>query len=485
LILMDMSLPGMDGWSAARAIRADPDLKGIPIIGLSAHAMTSERERALAAGCDDYLTKPIDEEALFQAIEKHLNARGPMPAGASRHPGAAMARAGLSSARVLLVDDEPLNLDMLEQELAGQGLVLIKAENGQEALDRVGEDPPDLIILDLMMPVLDGFQVLRRLQENQAWRDIPVIIVSASTDMENIVRGIDLGAMDFLPKPFEPAILHARLRAGLEMKRLHDLDKEHVQTLEREMEIGREIQAGFLPRVIPQPRGWWLGAHFQAAHEVAGDFYDVFAMGDGTLALVFGDVTDKGVGSALFMALYRSLLRATILAGELGGEGLNAVDGQPDERLLRAVNLVNRYICRYHQSAMYASVFLGALNTTDGTLCYVNAGHDPPYLLRGSRIQRKMRPTGPMVGVFENSSFAVQRLRLRPGDSLVMYTDGIIDALDQAGEMLGVQGFQDLLTRPAASPAERFAATLQGVDHHMGDAGQYDDIALLMVCRQP
>jgi CheY-like chemotaxis protein len=114
---------------------------------------------------------------------------------------------------VLLVDDEPYNIDLLEQELSGLGLELIAASNGREALARVAELPPDMIFLDLMMPVMDGFGVLEALQANELWREIPVVIISASNDLVNIVRGIEMGATDFLPKPFEPAIDPVRLFA--------------------------------------------------------------------------------------------------------------------------------------------------------------------------------------------------------------------------------------------------------------------------------
>ncbi|MGD8634326.1 MAG: response regulator, partial [Anaerolineales bacterium] len=148
---------------------------------------------------------------------------------------------------ILLVDDEPLNLDLLEQELDGSGFSILTASNGQEALERVSESPPDMIFLDLMMPVMDGFTVLEKLQAHDLWRAIPVVIISAASDLENIVRAIEMGAVDFLPKPFNPAILQARLNAGLEKKRLHDLEQRYLLSLERELEIGREIQADFLP----------------------------------------------------------------------------------------------------------------------------------------------------------------------------------------------------------------------------------------------
>jgi serine phosphatase RsbU (regulator of sigma subunit) len=385
--------------------------------------------------------------------------------------------------KILLVDDEPFNLDLLEQELADLGLDIRTAENGQEALERVAEVPPDMIFLDLMMPVMDGFSVLEKLQAHEAWREIPVVIISASSDVESIVRGIEMGATDFLPKPFEPAILQARLDAGLEKKRLRDLEQRYLKSLERELEIGREIQSDFLPKEIPQPNGWTIEAHFQAAREVAGDFYDVFEIDPGKLGLLLGDVTDKGVGAAMYMALYRSLLRATMLSDTFA-EDLEAADcSAPVECLLHAVRLVNRYIVKYHDSAMLATLFYGILDTGSGELCYVNAGHDPPYLLRGNAIYKTINRTGPMVGAIEDAVFMVDALMLEPGDSLVLYSDGIPDAQTLDGEMMGGDRFRELLEQPDLVPSETFATVLTALDQHISGAGQYDDITLLMVSR--
>jgi sigma-B regulation protein RsbU (phosphoserine phosphatase) len=130
---------------------------------------------------------------------------------------------------------------------------------------------------------------LEHLKADPRWNPIPVVIVSAASDMPNVVRGIELGADDFLPKPFNPVLLHARLNAGLEKKRLRDVERRYLRSLERELEIGREIQAGFLPRRLPEPPGWEIASFFRPAREVAGDFYDVFALEDGQLALLIGD----------------------------------------------------------------------------------------------------------------------------------------------------------------------------------------------------
>jgi serine phosphatase RsbU (regulator of sigma subunit) len=364
------------------------------------------------------------------------------------------------------------------------GLDIVTAANGREALDLVAESPPDMIFLDLMMPVMDGFSALEELQTHEEWREIPVVIVSASNDLEKIVRGIEMGAVDFLPKPFEPAILQARLDAGLEKKRLRDLEQRYLKSLERELEIGREIQSGFLPTVIPQPDGWQIQAHFQAAREVAGDFYDVFEVGPGKVGLLLGDVTDKGVGSAMYMALYRTILRSSMLTDTFA-QDLDAADcATPEDCLLQAVQLANRYIFKIHDSAMLATLFFAILNTESGDLCYVNAGHDPPYLLRGNISLKQIQPTGPIIGAIEDAVYKVETLTLEQGASLVLYSDGITDAQDVAGVRFGSERFRELLQEPARIPGDTLAAVLSALDEHIEGTSQFDDVTFLMVSRE-
>src|SRR5574342_583571 len=162
----------------------------------------------------------------------------------------------MTSSKILIVDDEPFNVDYLEQELEDSDYRIMAAANGQEALEKVQAEPPDLILLDIMMPVMDGFEALSQLKANPATRDIPVIVISAHSDLQNMVKGIQLGAEDYLPKPFEPVLLHARISSSLEKKRLHDLQKLYLKGLERELVIARKIQLGFLPSELPHVPDW-------------------------------------------------------------------------------------------------------------------------------------------------------------------------------------------------------------------------------------
>jgi serine phosphatase RsbU (regulator of sigma subunit) len=389
----------------------------------------------------------------------------------------------MTNSKLLIVDDEPFNVDYLEQELEESDYKIISAVNGREALEKVQAELPDLILLDIMMPVMDGFEILKYLKANSATRDIPVIVISANNDLGNVVKGIQLGAEDYLPKPFEPVLLRARISSSLEKKHLRDMQQLYLKSLERELDIGREIQQGFLPSELPKVSGWEIAAYFKAAHEVAGDFYDAFLLPDGNLICVVGDVCDKGVGAALFMTLFRSLIRITSTTDIFtGGEGVNKLT--PTERLQHVVSITNHYIAVTHYEAnMFATLFVGIFNLQDGTLTYVNGGNEYLLIVRAGNLVAELRPTGPVVGLLAEAKFDVKETLIEKDDLLLAFTDGIPDARNSADESFGREHLLSLLNTGSVSPDKLLECIGDQVGQFIGTAKQFDDITLLAVKR--
>jgi len=200
---------------------------------------------------------------------------------------------------------------------------------------------------------------------------------------------------------------------------------------ERELKIGRKIQADFLPSELPHLDGWQIEAFFKPAYQVSGDFYDVFELAGGRYhAIVIGDVCDHGVGSALFMAVLRSMVRIFFL------QSSNTPTSQPPEELiLNTVNRTNNYIAQNHgDTGMFATMFIGLLNADSGEMFYVNCGHEPPPLIRNGQIKQVLKPTGLPVGAMEDSPYTCNIIRFEKGDYIFLYTDGVIDALDRKGK---------------------------------------------------
>jgi phosphoserine phosphatase RsbU/P len=274
---------------------------------------------------------------------------------------------------------------------------------------------------------------------------------------------------------------------------------------EREMEIGRKIQLEFLPDTLPQPIGWEVVAHFQPARVVAGDFYDLFSLSTNRIALVMADVCDKGVGAALFMALFRSLIRAYFMHTPL----MSVIDSRYDQSTtgtngvvvptngrrasliaelatLLAVENTNKYVTTTHPSAyMFVTLFLGVLDTTTGELTYVNAGHDSPTIIGPGGIKARLEPTGPVVGLSADASFDLGKVVLEPGEILLTHTDGVTDARDSAGKSFSEKRFLAILNEGAPSAADMVKRIVSHLGSHIGATDQFDDITLLAIRREP
>jgi len=389
-----------------------------------------------------------------------------------------LAAARVPAGTILVVDDNEMNRDLLSRRLRRDGHTVVIAEHGRAALDELARAPFDLVLLDIMMPELTGYEVLEIMKNDAALQHIPVVMITAATEEDSIVRCLLLGADDHLPKPFNPAILRARVGSSLAKKRLHDAEQLHAKSLERELEIGREIQLGFLPDTLPTADGWELRAHFRPARQVAGDFYDAFPLPGGRVVLVLADVCGKGVGAALFMALFRSLLRAL-------SEPEFAAAATVRDGLLATVQGTNDYIARTHGRAnMFATAFVAVLDPATGALEYVNAGHEPPAIIAaGGALRARLQPSGPALGLMPDLEFGVASERLAVGETLFAYTDGVVDARDPADEPFGEDRLMALLHSDAPAAAtllERIDAALSA---HITTAAQFDDVAMLAARR--
>jgi sigma-B regulation protein RsbU (phosphoserine phosphatase) len=374
-----------------------------------------------------------------------------------------------------------MNRDLLSRRLQQQGHTVSRAENGRRALEMIATQEFDLVLLDIMMPELDGYAVLERLRADKTLDRLPVIMISAVTEIESVVRCIEIGATDYLPKPFNTVLLRARVGATLEKKRLRDQERLWAKSLERELEIGREIQQSFLPEELPQPPGWEIAATFQPARQVAGDFYDAFPLAGGSrIGLVVADVCDKGVGAALFMALFRSLLRA--FTERAFAEGDAAADGP---RLLSTVVSTNDYIARTHgRSNMFATAFVAVLDPNTGSVAWINAGHEAPVVAGPSRSPSdRLAPTGPALGMMPDMTFASRETALAPGETLFAFTDGVTDSKDPSGRFFSEEQLLELVSKGAPSAKFLLDAVETAVASHSAGCERSDDITMLAVRR--
>lgn len=267
--------------------------------------------------------------------------------------------------------------------------------------------------------------------------------------------------------------------------------------LDHELNQGREMQANFLPQFLPHKAGWEFTAFFRPARQVSGDFYDVFELSRDHIGLVIADVCGKGVGAALFMALFRSLIRVFSGQTELEGVDLagrtNAVECRPvgtcntmADGALEAVGLINKYVIENHDDlSMFVTLIFGILDTASGELVYINAGHDPALIIGTQGIKQRLAPSGPAVGILRDARYTRQHALLDPGDILLAFTDGVTDARSPAGELFGHARLRQLLNGGISSATALTQHVQQCLATYIGDAAPEDDITLLAVRREP
>jgi serine phosphatase RsbU (regulator of sigma subunit) len=263
---------------------------------------------------------------------------------------------------------------------------------------------------------------------------------------------------------------------------------QRVKLIELELEKGRAIQQQFLPHHLPELKNWEIAASFYPAGRVSGDFYDAFLLPGGFLGLVIADVCDKGVGSALYMALFRSLIRVFAQQASLGaGSVSKAVPGAEivdPHRVLEAVSFTNNYIARNHdRECMFATLFFGVLDPRSGSMHYINAGHEPLYVKNKAGIKSVIKPTGPAVGMLPDSDYRVGRVQLAQGDILVGYTDGVTDARSPLDELFTRSRLRTILAQPFASAGELIEGVKSSVFSFIDVAPRDDDVTMLAVRR--
>jgi phosphoserine phosphatase RsbU/P len=333
-----------------------------------------------------------------------------------------------------------------------------------------------------MMPAMNGYEVLEHLKADGTLRDLPVIMISALDEIESVVRCIELGAEDYLPKPFNPTLLRARIGASLEKKRLRDAVRASLARLAGELNAARQLQLAMLPDAFPswsaeQPVE--LYALMDAAKEVGGDLYDFFCAREGVFCFLVGDVSDKGAPAAMFMARTRSLVRMAVdLWGRLGTEEASPA---------AIAQAVNRELCQNNRDRMFVTVFLAFLDTKSGVMAYVNAGHLGPHIVHGSGDSEQIagRPEPPLA-VRPGSQYHDRALTLLPGDTVFVCTDGVIEAMNESGELFSEARLEaDLRRLSPRTPDEIVRAVKAHVDDFTGNAPKADDVTMLALRWRP
>jgi phosphoserine phosphatase RsbU/P len=377
----------------------------------------------------------------------------------------------MSRPRILVVDDEVDISTVLSVTLRRAGFDVRTASDGIEAIEAIRQEPPDLVILDVMMPRSDGLETLKRIREHGPTTHLPVIMLSAKTQLTDKIRGFERGADDYVAKPFEPSEMLVRVQSLLKRTALARLtapllgvlgdwsSAEGVAQLTRDLETARDIQTRLTPSVPPALAGLEAGAVLRPSTIVGGDFFDILPMGE-RIAVAVGDVSGKGIPAALLMVMVRTLLREI-------ARGLS----EPAEVLAR----LNASLCRDMPPSMFVTMVLAVLFPGRlGRVALASAGHPEPILMRRGAAPNPVSVGGMILGVIEEAAFEEAELDLEVGDSLIFLTDGIIEAPGADGKRAGLDRVLQALDRSRAESAQRQAEAITG-EMLAGAAGRMAD----------
>jgi len=371
----------------------------------------------------------------------------------------------LSDSRVLIVDDVKGNIDILVEALRDEYKLSV-ALDGKAALRSVEKNAPDLVLLDIMMPGMDGYEVCRQLRARESTRELPVMFLSALEDVTNKAQGFEVGGNDYLTKPFEVLEVKARVRSLLKAKAYADAVRE---AMARDLRIAREIQMGILPADLPSTtKGTGLDIHavIEPARQVGGDLYEVLRVSDDRVVVALGDVSGKGIPSALFMAVAVTVLRT--LARQIT---------EPDEILRR----LNDELVEQNPRGMFVTLQCLVFDLAKKRVLCAGAGHHQLAILSPGGQPRLACPSsGRPVGLMPRNPITCEALPLQPGETFVLFSDGVSEAMNREEDFYGEERLlATLATVSDASPAEIVARVLADVRAFAAGAQQSDDITVL------
>lgn len=371
---------------------------------------------------------------------------------------------------VLVVDDAPANIRIVNEILHDKYKVRI-ATNGAKGIELASGTPgPDLILLDVIMPEMDGYEVCSHLKSNPSTRGIPVIFLTGQTEITDETRGFEVGAVDYIHKPFSPAVVAARVQTHLALRETRELLERQLLAIRSELETARQIQLSILPSEIPSCAGLDIAARYIPMSSVAGDFYDFIAIDERRLGILVADVSGHGMPAALIAAMLKIAFAA-----------------QSDRACDPAAVLsgLNQALCGKFQGH-YVTAAYALIDTRKRTVRYAGAGH-PPLLLRErqSGTAHRVLENGLFLGYFPEAKYCEVEVSFQEGDWLVLYTDGIPEAMNGSEEQFGEDRLRLFLEEhgdfTAAKLAERLLERLALWSDRPPGQGPDDDVTLLAV----
>lgn len=398
---------------------------------------------------------------------------------------------------ILVVDDDLDILELLKMNLEPEGYDVQTASDGESAVQSACTDPPDLILLDVMMPHKNGFQVIEELKDIEETKNVPIILVTARGQTEDKVRGLDTGADDYITKPFDLREVTARVEAVLgrtrPIKYINPLmqamgegfSEKGLEQLAGHLQAAAAIQKKLLPEQAPSIDGFDIATLLQSSTSVSGDFYDFIPLSETQIGIVLGDVKGSGIPAALLMVMIRTALR--LLCHE-------------EEAPASILKRINDLVVRDTEADLFATMVYGILDTTASTFTYSNGGHCYPFHWTRDHNITVLKTGGMLIGAFDEATFTTGTCRLAPGDIIAFYTDGITETgTGDSTNSESDDGYEDAILTDMFYGGDRLAACLsknaslsasalceaivEDLARFSGSTQTHDDRALIVIKR--
>ena len=368
---------------------------------------------------------------------------------------------------ILIVEDNPESLDILRARLTAHNYEVITAPDGEAGLTMAREKQPDLILLDIMMPKMDGIEVCRRIKEDPSLPFMPIIMVTAKADSKDVVAGLEAGGDEYLTKPVDHAALVARVKSMLRIKDLHDTVLEQSAQLKVQLETATKIQSLFWPEIPGMEAGSHVWATSVPAGYVGGDLYDIIPLPDSSWLVYVADVSDKGVPAALIMAALSTRIRSEAqIQSEVG-------------KLLETVN--NSMYSLTSAEGFFATIAVARYWPSSGKLKLTLGGHFAPLWIREGAIRNLPQIEGISLGVTPDVHYDTKEIVLSPGESILFFTDGVVEAENENQDLFGNDRLAAHIRNAKGPPWGQ--GLLESISHWRGDSSPNDDLTILEIWR--
>ncbi len=379
------------------------------------------------------------------------------------------------TAKILVVDDEPRNVRILQIQLNARGYTVYTAADGLQALEVVKEEMPDLILLDINMPKMDGFEVVKQVRANEATEFIPIVMITALRDTrENRIKSIEAGADDFIEKPFDSLEVLARVRSLLRIKHYQDTLAKYNTRLQEELQMARSIQEILIPQDgVQELSGFRVASHCCPEMAVGGDFFDVWEIAPNRLGVFISDVMGHGVSAAFVTVFIKTIL----------AEFQQQIENNPGHLLEILNTRFNDLISS--RLFMFATAFCGIIDLDKGEFVCANAGHSFPFLYNAQEKTYHLvgdKNTGNGLGIWRDSVYETTHYPFDQLSKIFLYTDGVYEAKNPKGEEFTIDRLRRLVdTWTDQSVAELVTSVSEAVDTFTDNCPKDDDLTLIAI----